>query len=223
MVEQIPLDLGYRATLSGDAFLVAECNAQAVQWLDSWPDWPGSGLIVHGPSGCGKTHLAHAFAERCGARMIAPGAVGQSTPAKLLGTHMAVIVDDADRCTDERGLLHLYNHIVESGRHMLLTAALARSAWPMTLADLVSRLGALPAVAIGAPDDALLGAVLVKLFHDRQLPVSQDVIAYLLARMTRSFAAAHAVVAEIDASAMAAHRRVTIPLVRDVLGHSGRG
>jgi chromosomal replication initiation ATPase DnaA len=90
------------------------------------------------------------------------------------------------------------------------------SRWMVGLADLRSRLNAAPAVAIGRPDDALIGAVLVKLFGDRQLPVDGEVLAYVLARMERSFAAARTLVAALDRAALAAHRGITIPLAREV-------
>ena len=61
----------------------------------------------------------------------------------------------------------------------------------MAIADLRSRMNAAPAVSVGRPDDALIGAVLIKLFTDRQLHVGSEVIGFLLARIERSFAAAH--------------------------------
>src|SRR5207247_10669361 len=64
--------------------------------------------------------------------------------------------------------------------------------------DLASRLRALPAVAMAPPDDALLRAVLVKLFADRQLAVDESVIGYLATRIERSFAAARRLVARLD-------------------------
>ncbi len=85
------------------------------------------------------------------------------------------------------------------------------------LPDLASRLTAAPAVEIGPPDDVLIGAVMVKLFHDRQLRVGEDVIRFLLARMERSFDAVRAIVAALDRSALAARRNITVPLARDVL------
>ena len=87
----------------------------------------------------------------------------------------------------------------------------------MDLPDLRSRLAASPAVGVGVPDDALIGAVLVKMFSDRQLQVNQDVITYLLARMERSFAAARRIVAVLDTKALAAKRRITIPFAAHVL------
>ena len=89
--------------------------------------------------------------------------------------------------------------------------------WTIGLADLRSRLNAAPAVSIGWPDDALIGAVLVKLFADRQMTVEGEVLVYMLARMERSFASAKTLVTALDRSALAAHRRITIPLVREVL------
>ena len=46
------------------------------------------------------------------------------------------------------------------------------------MADLASRLRALPVVALTAPDDALLRAVMVKLFADRQLAVDESLVGF---------------------------------------------
>ena len=100
---------------------------------------------------------------------------------------------------------------------ILLTARSPVPDWPISLPDLASRLRAAPAVAIGPPDEALLGALLVKLFGDRQLVVAEDVIRYMLAHMERSFAAARALVAALDERSLEQHRAITIPLVRAVL------
>jgi chromosomal replication initiation ATPase DnaA len=89
------------------------------------------------------------------------------------------------------------------------------------LPDLASRLGAAISVAVGAPDDALIGAVLVKHFADRQLTVDPAVVTFLLARMERSFATARKLTAALDGAALAAKRRITVPLARDVLRQLG--
>ena len=75
----------------------------------------------------------------------------------------------------------------------------------------------MPAVRIAPPDDAMMEAVLVKLFADRQIAVAPDVIVYLLRHMDRSFAAARHIVAKADGAAMAGKRAVTMPLIRQVL------
>jgi chromosomal replication initiation ATPase DnaA len=72
-------------------------------------------------------------------------------------------------------------------------------------------------VELGAPDDALIGAVLVKLFADRQLRIGPEVLRYLLPRMERSFAAARDLVAAIDQMALAKRREITVALAREAL------
>jgi chromosomal replication initiation ATPase DnaA len=76
--------------------------------------------------------------------------------------------------------------------HVLITARIAPAQWRVELPDLASRLRAMPVVELSAPDDALLRAVLVKLFADRQLVVDESLIAYLATRIERSFAGARA-------------------------------
>jgi chromosomal replication initiation ATPase DnaA len=107
--------------------------------------------------------------------------------------------------------------VAEAKGHLLITSRTAPARWTVGLADLRSRLAAAPAVAIGRPDDGLIGIVLVKLFADRQIQVDGDVLAFVLARMERTFAAARALVDALDRSALAAQRRITIPLARSVM------
>ena len=199
-------------------FLVAPCNRDAVALLDRWPDWPGPALVVHGPEGCGKTHLTHVWRAQSGAVAIAREALTPDAVPDLLGGARAALVEDADRGVDEQALLHLHNLLADGNGHLLLTAGISAAGWGVALPDLGSRLGAAMGVAVGAPDDALIGGVLVKHFADRQLIVEPAVVTFLLARMERSFAAARALVAALDTAALAGKRKITVPLAREVLG-----
>jgi chromosomal replication initiation ATPase DnaA len=214
---QLILDLGHRPALEEADFLVAPCNQAAIQWLDRWPDWPAPALTLHGPAGCGKTHLARVFAARSEAPMIEADRLATEAVPRLLGRARACVVDDADRA-DAEPLLHLYNLIGERRGGLLLTAPEPPARWPGLLPDLRSRLVAAPAVAVEAPDDALLAALMVKLFADRQLAVSEEVVLFLLRHMERSFEAARRLVADLDAAALRDRRGIPIPLARSVLG-----
>lgn len=213
---QLSLDLGFRPALDRADFLLAPCNEAAVAWIDRWPQWPGPALTLWGPAGSGKTHLVEVWRARTKALSIVAEALTSASVPGLLGAAKAVAVDDADQA-DEEALLHLYNVLAEQRGHLLLASREPPSRWTIALADLRSRLLAAPAVAIEPPDDALLGAVLVKHFSDRQLRIGEDVIAYLLPRIERSFAAARAIVAALDEAALADQRAVTVRLARDVL------
>jgi DnaA regulatory inactivator Hda len=223
-VKQLALDLRHRPALGMEDFLVAECNREAVAWIDRWPHWPAPALTVFGPAGCGKTHLAHVWQACSRAVIVAPDALAGAEPPALLAGARCCVVEELDMGLDpasERAMLHLYNTVAERGGHVLLTARRPPSRWNVALADLASRLGAAPAVAVGRPDDALIAALLVKLFADRQLAVSEEVIAYLLPRMERSFDGARRLVAGIDRAALASRRRVTVALIREVLAGEG--
>lgn len=217
---QLPLGFDHKPQLTRDDFLEADCNRDALSWLDRWPDWSAPALALVGPAGCGKTHLANLFATQAGVKTVTLGELTTKSPPDLLGNAKALVIDDADSCLNlglEEKLFHLYNLAKETGAHLLLTARDAPARWPVNLADLKSRLNAALVVEIGAPDDALISQVLVKLFSDRQIKIETDVINFMLLRMERSFDAARQLVEAIDNHSLAHKRRVTVPLVRAVM------
>jgi chromosomal replication initiation ATPase DnaA len=219
MTTQLALALPYRTALGRADFMVSACNRAALQWIERWPDWPASALVLHGPSGSGKTHLAELWRARSGATAIGGGALGGYDPT-ILSRSPAVAVDDA-AAAPERALLHLYNSSLETGANLLIIAPHAPGQWPIALPDLASRLRGLPAVAIAPPDDDLLAAVLVKHFADRQLTPQPALITFALRRMERSFAAAARLADRLDRLALARSGPVTLALARQALAQNG--
>jgi len=219
--EQIPLDLGSRVAMGREDFLIGEANQSAVGWLDKWPEWPAPVLILNGPAGSGKSHLAAVWRDMSGAEMIRPEMLLSKTARQIADAGPTVILDGIDPWIGdeeaERNLFHLYNLFKEEQRQFLLTMRMPPAESDFAIADLASRLRAAPVASIQPPDDALLAAVLIKLFHDRQLQVNEDVIRYVLPRMERSFAAAGEIVKAADRKALAQKRGVSVPLMRDVL------
>lgn len=216
-VAQIPLTLTYPPSFRREDFLQAPCNADALAWIDRWPDWPGPALILHGSAASGKSHLAAIWAARSRASLLSPLNLA-ACPTRIDGPlvidrgDLAIGDSDAETC-----LFHIYNMVKEGGHSLLLTSTVPMQSLDFTLPDLASRLRAAPSVGIEPPDDDLLAAILMKLFSDRQLQISPDVIAYVLPRMERSFAAAHALVAAADALALAQRKGVTLGIMRQVL------
>lgn len=192
-MSQIALPLAYKAADGERDFFVSDANAHAVAYLDRWPDWSRPVALLVGPQGSGKSHLARIFARQAGAE----------------------IIDDLGSAGDDEAIFHAWNRAGE--RPLLLVSRTPPAAWTVRLPDLKSRLAATPQIAIEAPDDALLAAVMAKLFRDRGLKVGPDIIAYVLARMERSFATVTDVVDRLDAAALAAGRAVTVPLARAAL------
>jgi len=217
MTEQMPLDLGHRAALGREDFLVAPGNRDAVAWIDLWPNWPGPGLVIYGPEACGKTHLAEVWRARSNAQILTPADIAGRDAPGLLGDCRAIVLERPDRGVDETALFHFFNYLAAQGGSLLITAEAPPTQWPLRLPDLRSRLAALPAVAVGPPDDALIEAVMVKQFADRQIRVTPEVVAYLVPRLERSLAAVRAVVEALDRTALAEQRSITVPLARAIL------
>jgi len=217
---QLAFELDPRENFSRDDFLRGQGNAAALDLIESWPNWPVPVVALIGPEGSGKSHLAAIWAAAAGGRRLASGALDEAAvPAALSTGALAIERAGSDdlRDVDERAMFHLLNLAREQRAFVLLTARTAPAGWPIALPDLASRLRALPVVTLAAPDDAMLRAVLVKLFADRQLAVDDGLIGYLMVRIERSFAAARRVVAALDREALRRQRPVTRALAYEIL------
>jgi chromosomal replication initiation ATPase DnaA len=216
-MSQLAFDLPRQQSFSRADYFVSDANAAALAWIDRWPEWPSPVLILLGAPGAGKTHLAHLWCERAAATLIAGGSLGRAHVERFIERSVTgIAVDDADQAPDI-ALLHLFNACVEVRGHLLLTSRQLPGSWRPGFPDLSSRLRAVPAVGIEPPDDALLGAVLVKHFADRQVRVGPQVIAYLVSHMDRSLAAAAEIAAQLDHAALVRQSAITIPMAAGVL------
>ena len=224
MSEQIPLQLPLRPARGRDSFFVAPSNAAALAAVEGWRNWPGGKLVLIGPEGAGKTHLAHVWAEDTGAEIV-PAPRLAALPLPELAAIGAVVVEDGEtlgqapegRRAAEEALFHLHNLLAEGGGRLMLTARCPVRDWGLGLPDLHSRLSAAPAVRIDLPDEALLQAILIKLFADRQLAVAPGLIGWLVMRMPRTPAAAGKLVEMLDTRALAEGRAVTRTMAQAAL------
>lgn len=220
---QLVLDLPLRPATGAGDFLVSRSNGAAIALIDRWPDWPHPAALIVGPPSSGKSHLAAVWQERTRAPLVAAGGIADATvEAYRAAGHPALVVEDIDRgIASERVLFHLLNHAREGRGHLLLTSRTQPGEIDVKLPDLRSRLRALAPVAIGEPDEALLAALIVKLFADRQLDIDPGVVAYMLRRLERSFEATVKAVEAVDRLALAKRTRVTRQLVGTVLDEHG--
>lgn len=213
---QLPLELGHLAARSRDDFLAGRSNEAALAMVDRWPDWPSPVVILAGPAGSGKTHLATIW--RRVANAVPASATRVDGPVVDAAAGGPMLVDDADAGpVDETGLFHLINAVRSAGTSLLMTARRFPASWGVTLPDLRSRLGAATTVEIHEPDDALLAAVVTKLFADRQIEIEPHVVRFLVRRMERSLASASAIVARIDALALERKARISRALAAEVV------
>lgn len=225
MTRQLAFDLPVREAFLREDFFTSPANAAALAALAGGQSWPAGKMLLVGPAGSGKSHLAHIWTAEHGAKLIdARDLVGADLPA--LAAHGAVAVEDADRIAGDRAaetaLFHLHNLLIQTGQavagRLLITATTPPRDWGLILPDLQSRMQAASLTRIAPPDDALMSAVLIKLFSDRQIAVPPNLIPYLVQRIERSIDAARDVVAKLDGLALALGRPVTRALAAAYMG-----
>ena len=209
---QLALDLRQRAAMGREDFLVSPTNAQAVAWVDRWPDWPSPALVLVGPPGCGKTHLGSVWRKRAGASVFEPGGAMIREPVEA-----PIFVDAPNDPAHDEEIFHLYNAAAAAGKHILIATEVPPVRWTGRLPDLKSRLSAAPNISIEAPNETLIGAVMMKMFADQQIEVGAEVLSYLVNRMERSFEAARLLVDRLNNASLATKRRITVPLAREII------
>lgn len=223
MADQLAFHLPARPALGRGDFFVSPANAAAVAMVSDDDGWPSGKLALTGPQGAGKSHLVHVWAGERGAAIVAASDIAGADVEALAARGRVAIEDIEGLRPGEAGevpLFHLHNLLLASGGRLLVTAREAPSLWRIALADLKSRMQAIGLAQLSPPDDALLGAVVMKLFGDRQIDVSPALISYLVNRIDRSFAAAQDIVARLDAAALAQGRPVNRALAARLLDNS---
>ncbi|MFL6844735.1 MAG: HdaA/DnaA family protein [Allosphingosinicella sp.] len=195
---QIALPLDWPVADRDEDFLISESNRAAFDHLKRWSVWPVMATLVTGPRKSGRSLLGRLFVRKTGGRLF----------------------DNAED-HDPEAIFHAWNEAQLSRRPLLIVADSPPPFWHVTLADLRSRLSATPHVAIGDPDDRLIGDLIVKLLGDRGIAVPPEVPAYIVPRIERSYMAVQQVVAALDRAALSHHRRMTVAMARRALSEGG--
>src|SRR5687768_10905804 len=154
--------------------------------------------LLTGPRKSGRSLLGRIFVRKTGGRLF----------------------DNAEE-HDEEALFHAWNEAQEKRRPLLLIADAAPPLWQVTLPDLRSRLAATPHAAIGDPDDALIGGLILKMLGDRGIAAPPDLAEYVVPRIERSYVVVQQLVEALDRELLSHHRRINVTLVRRVLTEAG--
>jgi chromosomal replication initiation ATPase DnaA len=211
---QLPLVIPASPSYDEASFLEAASNEAARTWLGRTEVWPDRRLALWGGADRGKTHMLRIWAARSGAGVLD----GESLSGfPEVASASGVAVDDADRA-DDAALLHLLNTARDLSRPVLLAARAPPAHWPLGLLDLGSRLRAITAVEVEAPDDDLLRRLLLHWLTERRLVADESLHNRLLLRLPRSPEVLRAAVARLDREALTSRKRTVTPaMVREAL------
>lgn len=237
---QLPLGLRWREWPRFDNFLPGT-NGEALAVTRALARGEGRERTIYlwGEPGSGRSHLLQAAchcAAAAGAGPVYLPLAGDDglVPAMLSGldVYTPVCVDDVDTVAGQRdweeALFHLYNRCEQRGARVLLCGRRAPAGAGFMLPDLASRLGNCLVLQLRALDDAGRGDALRERARARGLVLSDEVIAWLLSRVPRDMTALMGILERLDRHALATKRRVTVPLLRELLeappsaGHGAR-
>lgn len=217
MAEQLIFDLPVVTAFGRDDFFTSPANSLAVAAIEGWRDWPLGKLVLVGPEGAGKSHLARIWADIVGAKVVMARDVRDAVALAQGPLCVENLGDVAGNTAQQDALFHLHNLMAQSGYPLLMTGQGVPRSWGITLPDLASRIEGSQLVQLGAPDDMLLAAVLLKLCADRQLLMEPGVVDMILRRVERSFAGIRALVVELDRVSLQRKRPVGPRMVTETL------
>ncbi|HEY4973209.1 MAG TPA: DnaA regulatory inactivator Hda [Steroidobacteraceae bacterium] len=227
-MQQLPLAVRLRERAVFDSY-VAGPNAAIVQQLRTLAGGTTAGVYwLSGPAGVGKTHLLQAscaLARAAGleaAYLPLPQLMAMG-PETLEGWQAARVValDDlaviAGRRDWEQGLFRLHREVEERGALLLAAAVAPPLLLRFSLPDLGSRFAAATLLPLRALDESEQREALRLRAQLRGLELPEETALYLQRRFRRDLSTLYALLETLDAAALQAQRRLTLPFIRQVL------
>ena len=217
MKNQISLKLTFKQDYSSQSFILSKCNIEAKNLIHTWPSKTIQNNVscIFGPAGCGKTHLANIWANNNKAIFIEKldeNIFYKNSIKKFVLEDLNILENFS-----EVDLFHLFNIVKETKSYILLTSNIHPSKILWKLKDLRSRVNASFCVSIDSPDEILIKKLMKKLFEDRQLFISDDLIDFSLKRIERSFKSVYKFVQIIDNASLSNNKPLTRSLIKDFL------
>lgn len=189
----------------------------------------GETIYVWGPDGSGRSHLARACANKHGGAYINATSDSQTIARELFelleleSMPSCVAIDDIHRLAEPAlsAVFGLYNRWREvSGDQDAFSLVVVGDRAPLQMScreDLRTRLGwgAVYRLEPLSDDDKLVA--LAGYAQARDMPLSEDVLRWLLTHGSRDIRALFAVLEALDRYALANHRPLTLPLLKSMM------
>lgn len=181
-------------------------------------------LWLFGSPGVGKTHLMQATCHAVADAAYLPARRIPADEASLqrYARFRAALVDDVEawigQAAVERELYGLYNELARAEARLVFTASRSPRECDFALPDLASRLCAAECYEIARLSDEDKLPLLVNAAQDRGLRLSDEVVRFLLARVSRDQKTLLDTLSRLDHASLTRKRGITVPFVKEVLG-----
>ena len=176
--------------------------------------------LISGPSYSGKTHLSKILMKNArNYKTLYLDRDYQNTLERLEASDILILenIDKVKHDKSEQDLFHIINFAKENNKKLLMTSRKPISEIDLNLEDLKSRLNSILEAKIKEPDDQLMKLILIKILNDKQLKINPNVIDFLVSRLERSYESINLFIEKIDKFSLEKSKKITIPLISDLL------
>ncbi len=231
MARQQPLQFTYNTDYDFASFH-AGCNQELVQQLQDCASSKGEQQIfIWGQQGQGKSHLLQAccqdahshklsnfYLSLANLQVVDPNILSGLENTKL------VCIDDIQAIAGnkawEQAFFRFYNQHREQNNHLIIAALSTPTHLDIALPDLKTRLAWGLCLKINTLNDEQRIAALVVKARTMGLEITPRTGQFLLSRCARDFPSLWTLLEKIDYATLAAQRKPTIPLIKEILSQN---
>ena len=213
-MNQFSFQFKFPTSYTLENYLISNSNNDAYQYLFHKNDKLDF-IFLHGPKKSGKTHLSSIWCKKndCLNLILKDIKINQ-----IIDLNDNIFIDDVFLTLEEEKLFHLINHCKLNQLKILLTSNLKPSEYNFESNHLSSRIRSFTLVKISQPDDLLISNLMIKLFNDRQIYISDSkVILFITQRINRTFEDVYKIVDKIDKFSLNNKKEITIPLIKKII------
>ena len=197
-------------------FFVSASNLEAFEILNNWPKWIKKFINLYGEKYSGKSHLAKIFELKSTCLNISEKNFTEEILIKFK-TKQSLIIEDYQNNISENLLYSLINIVEQENKYLLITSEKPINEFNYKLNDLVSRLNNFLYIKLGAPDDELIYALIVKNFSDRQITIDKKLIDYIIKRIDRSYESIFIFISKVDQLSLQKGKPINLEVIKKVL------
>ena len=213
---QLLINFNLKKDYDEQDFYVSSSNKYAFNIINGWPKWLKRTVNLYGEQYSGKSHLSKIFETKTTCLNIESINFTSEILLKFK-TKQALIIENFNFNIPEKLLYSLINIVEQENKYLLITSLKPLNKFDFKLKDLNSRINNCLFVEIGAPDDELIYALIVKNFSDRQINIDKKIIEYIIKRINRSYKDIFLFIYKVDQLSLQKGKPINLSIIKKIL------
>ena len=213
---QLLINFNLKKDYDEQDFYVSSSNKYAFNIINGWPKWLKRTVNLYGEQYSGKSHLSKIFESKTTCLNIESINFTSEVLLKFK-TKQALIIENFNFNIPETLLYSLINIVEQENKYLLITSLKSLNKFDFKLKDLNSRINNCLFVEIGAPDDELIYALIVKNFSDRQINIDKKIIEYIIKRINRSYKDIFLFIYKVDQLSLQKGEPINLSIIKKIL------